>query len=187
PPRRAAIPTAWAAARTGRSRRRRSPAETRQRTPPRARRRRSLLAAACGPSGGGALRGAQLSEELRVDLEHVPVLLGDLEVGEDRVDRAGLHAGVAIDADHGVDIELLRGLEIGRSGLRMYAVGRARVDARVVLDATARDDVGHGASQATYRLARARFRARRLARGRHAVPVRRRRRPARPIRPTRRA
>ena len=93
-----------------------------------------------------AVRSAvlRLGEELRVELQRVVVLLGHLEVGEDRVDRAGLDAGVAVDADLGIDVELLRGLEVGRPRLRMDAVDGADLDAGVVLDAAAGDDVGHG-------------------------------------------
>ena len=80
----------------------------------------------------------------RVELERVGELLGHLEVGEDRVDRAGLDAGVAVDADLGVDVELLGRLEVGRARLRMDAVDGTDLDAGVVLDAAAGDDVGHG-------------------------------------------
>src|SRR5947208_7032041 len=142
---------AWAAARTCRSRRCPGPAAgTKRRTPPRGRRRRSPLAVAREPSGCGALGRARLAEEIGVDLERIAVLVGDLEVGEDRVDRAGLDAGVAVDAHLRVDVELLRGLEIGRAHLRMYAVDRAGRDARVVLYAAAGDDVGHIGVKATY-------------------------------------
>ena len=79
----------------------------------------------------------------RVEVERVVVLRGQLEVGEDRVDRARLDAGVAVDADLGVDVELLGGLEVGRPRLRVDAVHRADLDAGVVLDAAADDDVGH--------------------------------------------
>ena len=66
-----------------------------------------------------------------------------VEVGEDRVDRAGLDARVAVDADRGIDVELLRGLEVRRPRLRVNAVDRADLDAGVVLDAAACDDVRH--------------------------------------------
>src|SRR5687767_3033388 len=95
------------------------------RTPRRGRRRRSPPVAAAPPSGGGALgalRNAPLNEELRVQLERVLGLLRDLVVAEDRVDRAGVHAGVAVDADGGVDVELLGGLEVGVTRLRVNAV-----------------------------------------------------------------
>src|SRR5918999_620850 len=115
----------------------------RQPRPRQARHRRSPRAVASGPSGGGPLGRGPLGEELGVELQRVLVLLGDLELGEDRVDRAGLDAGVAIDAELRVDEELLRRLEIRVPGLRMDAVDRTDLDARVVLDAAAGDDVGH--------------------------------------------
>src|SRR5215211_2522272 len=71
------------------------------------------------------------------------MLLGNIEVGEDRVHRARLDAGVAVDADLGIDVELLSGLEVRRPRPRMDAIHRADLDARVVLDAAAGDDVGH--------------------------------------------
>src|SRR4029453_2428327 len=77
--------------------------------------------------------------------------LGDLELGEDRVDGTGLDACVAVDAELRVDVELLRGLEVGIAGLGMDAVGRTDLDARVVLDAAACDDVGHGTFEGTER------------------------------------
>ena len=77
-------------------------------------------------------------------------LLGHLEVREDRVDRARLDAGVAVDAQLRVDVELLRGLEVGRPGLRMDAVDGTDLDARVVLDAASGNHVGHVLIQARY-------------------------------------
>ena len=76
--------------------------------------------------------------------ERVLVLLREIEVGEDRVDRARLDARVAVDADGGVDVELLGGLEVRIPRLRVDAVDRTDLDARVVLDAAADDDVRHG-------------------------------------------
>jgi hypothetical protein len=52
-------------------------------------------------------------------------------------------AGVAVEAEVGIDVQLLRRLEIGIPVLRMDAVDRAHFDARVVLDAAAGDDVRH--------------------------------------------
>ena len=123
-------------------------------------RARSRHAAANAPAGPGAddrharsraghhaaVRSAVpcSAKNSRVELERVVVLLGQLEVGEDRVDRARLDAGVAVDADLGIDVELLRGLEVGRARLRVDAVDGTDLDAGVVLDAAAGDDVRHG-------------------------------------------
>src|SRR3954447_24295587 len=105
---------------------------------------RSPRAVACGGSCGGALRGARVGEELGVEVEGVVELRRQLEVREDRVDRARLDAGVAVDADARVDVELLGRLEVGGARLRVDAVDRTDLDAGVVLDAGADDDVGHG-------------------------------------------
>ena len=86
----------------------------------------------------------RLGEELRVEVQRVVVLLGHLEVREDHVDRARLHAGVAVDAQLGIDVELLRGLEIGCPRLRVDAVDWTDLDAGVVLDAASGDHVRHG-------------------------------------------
>src|SRR2546423_1480266 len=116
----------------------------RPRTPRQDRRRRSPPVAAREPSGSGAVDGALPGEELRVELQRVVVLLGNLELGEDRVDRTRLHAGIAVDADLRIDVELLRDLEVGIAGLRVDAVDGADLDAGVVLDAAPGDDVRHG-------------------------------------------
>ena len=134
---------AWAGARAGRSRRRRGCAAGRRRE-----RARGSGADDRHPRSHAAVmpqraRRAALREELRVELERVRELLGQIEVGEDRVDRARLDARVAIDAHRRFDVELLGGLEVGGPRLRVDAVDRADLDARVVLDARADDDVGH--------------------------------------------
>src|SRR5204862_5065020 len=72
-------------------------------------------------------------------------------------DRTGLDARVAVDADRGVDVELLRRLEVRGAGLGVDAVHGTHLDARVVLDATADDDIGH-ARQATYPAIQSAFR-----------------------------
>src|SRR5439155_25601714 len=90
------------------------------------------------------LRGASLGEELRVQLQRVRELLGSRRLGEDRVHRARLHAGIAVDADLGIDVQLFGCLEVGVARLRMDAVDRTDLDAGVVLDAATGDYVGHG-------------------------------------------
>src|SRR4029453_8248073 len=108
---------------------------------------RSISTSRCeqgAPSGGGALDRAAPGEELSVQVERVIVALGDLELGEDGVDRARLDAGVAVDAQLGIDVELFGRLEVGIARLRVDAVDRTDLDARVVLDAAAGDYVGHG-------------------------------------------
>ena len=83
-------------------------------------------------------------EVLRVDLGVLRPLLGELILGEAGIDRAGLYAGVAVDALIGIDVELLDGVVIGLVGGRVDAVNRTNLHARVVLlpDARLCDDVG---------------------------------------------
>ena len=68
-----------------------------------------------------------------------------LVLGEDRVDRAGGDAGVAVDALVGVDVEHLLLGELGLLGGRVDAVDRADFGAGVVLGPDARlpDHVRH--------------------------------------------
>jgi predicted ArsR family transcriptional regulator len=75
-------------------------------------------------------------------------LVGDLILGEAGVDRAGLDAGVAVDALLGIDVELVGLCVAGLIRSGMDAVDRADLDARVVLDPDAwfSDDVGHAGS-----------------------------------------
>src|SRR5438105_5971628 len=84
-------------------------------------------------------------EVLRVLLGEGRPLVGQLILGEAGVDRAGLDAGVAVDALLGVDVELLDVVVAGLVRGGMDAVDRADLDARVVLRADARlcDDVSH--------------------------------------------
>src|SRR3954468_4066587 len=84
-------------------------------------------------------------EVLDVDLGEALPLVGQLVLGEARVDRARLDAGVAVDALLWVNVELLYLVVVRLLGCRMDAVDRAHLDARVVLRADARlgDDVGH--------------------------------------------
>src|SRR3954447_26299489 len=93
----------------------------------------------------GCRQGLLICEEVRVDLDVLLPLVGNLVLGEARVDRAGLDAGVAVDALLGVDVELLDVVVVGLVRRRVDAVDRAHLDARVVLGADARlgDDVGH--------------------------------------------
>ena len=73
---------------------------------------------------------------------------GELVLGEAGVDRAGLDAGVAVDALVGVDVEHLDAVVVGLVGRRVDAVHRTDLDARVVLgaDAGLGDDVGHSSA-----------------------------------------
>ncbi len=75
-------------------------------------------------------------------------LLGELVLGEARVDRACLDARVAVDALLRVDVEHLDLVVVGLVGRRVDAVDRADLHAGVVLgpDAGLGDDVGHGAA-----------------------------------------
>src|SRR5215207_7499500 len=94
-------------------------------------------------------RGALLPREVPlVALGELRPLVGELVLGEARVHRAGLDAGVAVDALLGVDVELLDLVVVGLIRRRVDAVDRADLDARVVLGADARlcDHVCHGAS-----------------------------------------
>src|SRR3954447_16893050 len=86
-------------------------------------------------------------EVLGVLLDERLPLVGDLVLGEAGVDRAGLDAGVAVDALLRVDVELLDVVVVGLVGRRVDAVDRTDLDARVVLlpDAGLGDDVGHEA------------------------------------------
>src|SRR5215211_3531061 len=133
-----------AGARRGRPRRRRGRAAARRRRTRRPDRPRRSRSEDAGPSCGRSLGGALLGEELLVELERVGELLRQLRLRIDRVDRARLDAGVAVDADLGIDVELLRRLEVAGARLGVDAVHRTDLDARVVLDAAADDDVGHG-------------------------------------------
>src|SRR5215211_7786176 len=133
-----------AGARRGRPRRRRGRAAARRRRTRRPDRPRRSRSEDAGPSCGRSLGGALLGEELLVELERVGELLRQLRLRIDRVDRARLDAGVAVDADLGIDVELLRRLEVAGARLGVDAVDRTHLDARVVLDAAADDDVGHG-------------------------------------------
>src|SRR4051794_34814234 len=94
----------------------------------------------------GCRQGLLICEEVRVDLDVLLPLVGNLVLGEARVDRAGLDAGVAVDALLGIDVELLDLVVVGLVRRRVDAIDRADLDARVVLgpDAGLRDHVGHG-------------------------------------------
>src|SRR3989442_5963536 len=86
---------------------------------------------------------------LRVPVDfHLGVLrplLGQLLLGEDRLDRAHRDAGAAVDARLGVDVELGLRLELRLVLLRMDAVDRTDFDTGGVLrvDAGLCDHVGH--------------------------------------------
>ena len=94
--------------------------------------------------GHGARSAARVV--LRVDLREPLPLVGQLVLGEARVDRAGLDAGVAVDALLGVDEELIDLVVVGLVRRRVDAVDGADLDTGVVLhsDAGLGDHVGHG-------------------------------------------
>ena len=73
-------------------------------------------------------------------------VLGQLEVGVGRGDRAGVGAGAAVDALVGVDIEHLGVAEAGLVGRGVDTADRTLVDAGGVIAARLRDHVGHGGS-----------------------------------------
>src|SRR5262245_40794075 len=97
-------------------------------------RRRRLRAAGPDRVAGGSL----LLEEHPVLLDERQPLLGHAVVGEDRLDRAGGLAGLAVDALVGVDVIHVLAL--------VDAVDGTHLDARLVLDADTGfgDDEGHG-------------------------------------------
>src|SRR5437588_12062576 len=80
-----------------------------------------------------------------VELGVLLPLLGQLVLGEARIDRAGFDTRVAVDALLGVDVEHLDAVVVGLVGGGVNAVDRADLHARVVLraDAGLCDDVGH--------------------------------------------
>src|SRR5918997_3721264 len=95
-------------------------------------------------SGGTGL-ALLLLVVVRVQLRELLPLVRKLVLGEARVDRACLHAGIAVDALVGIDIEHLDLVVVRLVRGRMDAIDRTDLDARVVLgaDAGLRDDVGH--------------------------------------------
>ena len=105
--------------------------------------------AADGLKGAGAARRLALVRVVvRVELDVLLPLVGQLVLGEAGVDRAGLDAGIAVDALFRVDVEHLDVVVVGLVGGRMDAVDRADLHARVVLgaDAGLGDHVGHKVS-----------------------------------------
>src|SRR5690606_13934882 len=80
-----------------------------------------------------------------VDVEVVGHPLGQVELGMDRVDRALVHAGAAVDAGRRVDVELLGRGEVRVARPRTDALDRADRDARTVLAASLVDYEGHDA------------------------------------------
>ena len=89
---------------------------------------------------------ARLLEVVGVDLDVALPLVRELVLGEAGVHRAGLDAGVAVDALLGVDVELRDLVVVGLVRGGVDAVDRTDLDARVVLgvDAGFGDDVSHG-------------------------------------------
>src|SRR5262249_3335224 len=93
------------------------------------------------PQLGEALAGGVLVlEVVVVERRIVRPLLGDVLLGEDRLDRTRIDAGAAVDALVGIDVE--HPILVGPDD----AVDRAFLDAGLVLhvDAGLGDDVGHG-------------------------------------------
>src|SRR2546423_3196992 len=82
---------------------------------------------------------------LGVDLGVLLPLVRELVLGEAGVHRAGLDAGVAVDALVGVDVEHLDLVVVGLVRRRVDAVDGTDLDARVVLgpDAGLCDYIGH--------------------------------------------
>ena len=101
----------------------------------------------------GALAGLLL-EVRGVDLRVLLPLVGQLVLGEARIDRARLDAGVAVDALLGIDVELHDVLVVRLVGRGVDAVHRAHLDARVVLrvDAGFGDHICHGCPSRPSRL-----------------------------------
>ena len=112
--------------------------------------------AADGALSVAAALGRRL-EVLGVDVDELVPLVGELVLGEAGVDGAGLHAGIAVDALLGIDVELLDLVVVGLVRCGVDAVDRADLDARVVLlaDAGLSDHVGHQARDSSYGSARA--------------------------------
>ena len=110
--------------------------------------------AQCGPGRPAPARrdvpadGLAAGVVVRVALRVRGPLVRELVLGEARVDRAGLDAGVAVDALVGVDVQHLDLVVVGLVRRRVDAVDRADLDAGVVLgsDAGLGDDICHGAN-----------------------------------------
>src|SRR6185436_5968661 len=82
--------------------------------------------------------GFVLTKKCRVDLNELGVLRGNVDVFENRVDRANDLALLAVDADLGIDIKLRR------SRFRVDACNGADFDAGAVVGAKIGYDVRHG-------------------------------------------
>src|SRR5438445_259821 len=98
--------------------------------------------------GGPTPASSLIRVIVRVELRVVLPLVGRLVLGEAGIHRAGLDAGIAVDALLRVDVEPRDVVVVRLIGRRMDAVDRADLDARIVLSAYAglADDVGHGVS-----------------------------------------
>jgi hypothetical protein len=72
--------------------------------------------------GAGPIVRPPFAEVGRADLDVLLPIGGDHVLGRDGVDRAGLYAGVAVDALLGIDVELLGLPEVGLVGPRVNAV-----------------------------------------------------------------
>src|SRR4051812_20968441 len=97
----------------------------------------------CSPGSVSDL--ALVLEVARVDLDVTLPLVRELILGEAGVHRAGLDAGVAVDALFRIDVELLDLVVIRLVRSRMDAVDGADLDARIVLlpDTGLCDHVSH--------------------------------------------
>ena len=84
-------------------------------------------------------------EVVGVDRDVALPLLGHFVEREDRLDRARRHAGAAVDALVGIDVQHLRGLECRFVLAGMDAIDRTDVHARGIFGADARlgNNVGH--------------------------------------------
>jgi len=91
---------------------------------------------------GARLRGREV---VSIDLSESLQFLRDLVAREDGIYGTGRHAGIAVDALVGIDVQMFDGVVAGLVGCGVNAVDGTDLDARVVLRPDARfcDDVGH--------------------------------------------
>jgi hypothetical protein len=82
--------------------------------------------------------GLDFLEVVGVDLRVLGPLFGKILESENRRDRANGHAGAAVDALVGIDVELLRCLELRLVFSRVNAIDGANIDASAVFCSDAR-------------------------------------------------